>query len=181
MPEKLQERYWGIFTYSVLVISMESPCACRSKAPEHPPSNPPVEPGASASCRSKFRPAPLVIQGYGRNPTQILDAAHTPDQRERFPYLRTKLDISAHIIAKHLRWWGTSWFMAIQRSLEVPPWDDMDRRGSSFAFPCQECLFSPAELSWNADDSLEEDSAAHLQCVLATINIYIPLAFEGKH
>lgn len=71
--------------------------------------------------------------------------------------------------------------MAIQRSLEVPPWDDMDRRDSYFAFPCEEGCFSPAEPSWNTDDSLEEDFAAHLQCVLATINIYIPLAFEGKH
>lgn len=63
----------------------------------------------------------------------------------------------------------------------MPTWDDIGRRGCYFAFPCEECCFSPAELSRNADDSLEEDFAAHLQCVLATINIYIPLAFEGKH
>lgn len=42
------------------------------------------------------------------------------------------------------------------------------------------CIF-PAELSCNTDDSLEEDLAARLQYVLATINIYIPLSFGGKH
>lgn len=63
----------------------------------------------------------------------------------------------------------------------MPPWDDMDGGCSYFAFPCEELCFFPAELSWNVDDSLEEESAAHLQYVLATINIYIPLAFGGKH
>lgn len=63
----------------------------------------------------------------------------------------------------------------------MPPWDDMDRRYSYFAFPCEECCFFPAELLCNVDDSLEEEFAAYLHYVLATINIYIPLAFEGKH
>lgn len=70
--------------------------------------------------------------------------------------------------------------MAIQQSLEVPPWDDMDRGHSYFAFPCEDLCFFPAELSCNVDDSLEEAFAAHLQYVLATINIYIPLSFGGK-
>lgn len=68
--------------------------------------------------------------------------------------------------------------MAIQQSLEVPPWD---RGYSYFAFPCEELCFFPVELSCNIDDSLEEVFAAHLQYVLATINIYIPLSFGGKH
>lgn len=42
------------------------------------------------------------------------------------------------------------------------------------------CVF-PAELSCNTDDSLEGKFAAHLQYVLATVNIYIPLSFGGKN
>lgn len=43
----------------------------------------------------------------------------------------------------------------------------------------EHCIF-PAELSCNTDDSLEEEFAARLQYVLATVNIYIALSFGGK-
>lgn len=71
--------------------------------------------------------------------------------------------------------------MVVQQSLEVPLWDAMDWRCGYFAFPYEKRCFFPDELSCNVDDSLEEEFAAHLQYVLATINIYIPLAFEHKH